>query len=249
MADDMVPAAARSGKSLRLSKDEVNALPLRQYEGPVHFVTREDQVGRVVAALRGERILGFDTETQPTFRSGEYHPPALLQLAASDEVFVFRLSTLPFGDGLTGLLASPDIIKVGVAPQRDINELKEIAAFEGAGIVDVAELARNAGIEAGGLRSLAAAVLGPEGLGLAFLGQEDRRLVGHPITLEIVLLSIKRERRGRGLHGILFHPAARRADRGRGRPGRHPGEESSSPTVVSHEERYSRFIRLKDWMG
>lgn len=160
MADDMAPAAARSGKSLRLSKDEVNALPLRQYEGPVHFVTREDQVGRVVAALRGERILGFDTETQPTFRSGEYHPPALLQLAASDEVFVFRLSTLPFGDGLTGLLASPDIIKVGVAPQRDINELKEIAAFEGAGIVDVAELARNAGIEAGGLRSLAAAVLG-----------------------------------------------------------------------------------------
>ncbi|HPA20116.1 MAG TPA: 3'-5' exonuclease [Verrucomicrobiae bacterium] len=148
------------GRGVRLTKDEINRLPLVQYEGPVHLVTREDQFRRAVERLGRETILGFDTETQPTFRSGDHHPPALLQLAAPDAVFVFRLSTLSFGDGLLSLLSSPDIEKVGVAPQRDINELKDLKPFQEAGVIDVAELARSAGIEAGGLRSLAAAVLG-----------------------------------------------------------------------------------------
>ncbi|MCC6353486.1 MAG: 3'-5' exonuclease domain-containing protein 2 [Verrucomicrobiae bacterium] len=162
MADARAPRAAGGDGSprQRLSKEAINALPLRQYEGPVHFVTREDQVHRAVEVLRRETILGFDTETKPTFRSGEHHPPALLQLAGGEQVFVFRLSTLRFEDGLRALLSSPDIIKAGVAPQRDISELQAVTRFDGAGVVDVAEIARKAGIEAGGLRSLAAAVLG-----------------------------------------------------------------------------------------
>lgn len=147
-------------KANRLSKDEINELPLVHFEGPVHFITRESQLSHAIERLGRETVLGFDTETQPSFRPGEYHLPALLQLAASDEVFVFRISKRIFSSGLIGLLGSEAIIKVGVAPQRDINELKAITPFQEAGIVDVAQLARSSGIEAGGLRSLAAAVLG-----------------------------------------------------------------------------------------
>lgn len=162
MAEEIAPAASEEGETqrIRLSKDQINALPLVQYDGPVHFVTRPEQADRAIEVLSGETILGFDTETRPTFRSGEYHPPAVLQLAARDNVFVFRLSTLRLSDGLAGLLSRADILKVGVAPQRDINELKTLSPFEEAGVVDVAKLARANGIDAGGLRSLAGAVLG-----------------------------------------------------------------------------------------
>lgn len=162
MADERASAASGSGEErrIRLTKDQINALPLIQYEGPVHFVTRPEEVRRALETLGSQPVLGFDTETRPTFRSGQYHPPALLQLASPDCAYVFRLSTLPLGDGIIRLLASPDILKVGVAPQRDIRELKEVVPFEEAGVVDVATLARGCGIDAGGLRSLAAAVLG-----------------------------------------------------------------------------------------
>lgn len=144
----------------RLSKDEINALPLVQFEGPVHFVTRENQLRHAIERLGRETVLGFDTETQPTFRSGEYHLPSLLQLAASAEVFVFRLSKRIFSGGVIDILCSSAIVKVGVAPTRDINELKAITPFEQAGIIDLAQIARSAGIEAGGLRSLAGTILG-----------------------------------------------------------------------------------------
>lgn len=144
----------------RLTKDEINALPLIQYEGPVYFVTRDSELGPALAVLRKQRILGFDIETPPVFRKGVSHLPALLQLAADKEVYVFRLGSIPLDMGLADILASPDILKVGVATQRDISDLKKLGHFREAGVVDVADLAKQMGAEAGGLRSLAALVLG-----------------------------------------------------------------------------------------
>lgn len=145
---------------VRLTKEEINELPLIQYEGPVHFVTRESELEPALGTLRKQRVLGFDIETPPVFRKGVSHLPALLQLAAENEVYVFRLASVPLEMGLADILASPDILKVGVATQRDISDLKKLGRFREAGVVDVADMAKKVGAEAGGLRSLAALVLG-----------------------------------------------------------------------------------------
>ena len=67
----------------RLSSEEVNALPLCHFEGHVHVVRSEEDWQCALPHLREESVLGFDTETRPSFRKGRRNAPALIQLATA----------------------------------------------------------------------------------------------------------------------------------------------------------------------
>ncbi|MGA2053436.1 MAG: 3'-5' exonuclease domain-containing protein 2, partial [Opitutales bacterium] len=64
-----------------IAKEQINALPLARYEGPVSVVAKQSELAGAVDYLRDETLLGFDTESRPSFRRGDNHPVALLQLA------------------------------------------------------------------------------------------------------------------------------------------------------------------------
>jgi ribonuclease D len=145
---------------LHISKDEINRLPMKQYEGPVHLIRTLEEAEQAVAKLKKETLLGFDTETRPTFRVGEYYQPSLLQLATGNEVFLFQIKLTGLTKGLREILASPDIIKTGVSIRDDLSELRKLAGFEPAGFVELATCARQAHIKNLGLRGLAALLLG-----------------------------------------------------------------------------------------
>ena len=144
----------------RLTKEQINSYPIMKYEGPIHVVKHAEQAEYAAAELAKETLLGFDTEAKPTFRSGQSHLPALLQLAGEEAVYVFQLRQCGLTAPLRQLLADPQITKAGVALDRDVQELNELAPFEPAGFVDVAELAKRAGCSNYGLRGLASALLG-----------------------------------------------------------------------------------------
>lgn len=143
-----------------ISRDRVNTLPLLRYEGPVTVVSRVGEVAAVCEYLRGETLLGFDTETRPAFRVGERHPVALLQLAAAEHVFVFQLQAIGGLDPLLEILADPEVRKVGVEVQHDVAELVRLRAFTPRGFTDIGELARARDVRTTGLRSLCAMFLG-----------------------------------------------------------------------------------------
>jgi len=149
-----------SSAHLHISKDEINRLPMKQYEGPVHLVRTLEEAEQAVAKLKKESLLGFDTETRPTFRVGEYYQPSLLQLATGNEVFLFQIKLTGLTPGLREILSSPDIIKTGVSIRDDLGELRKLAAFEPAGFVELATHAKQAHIKNLGLRGLAALLLG-----------------------------------------------------------------------------------------
>ncbi|MBN1476469.1 3'-5' exonuclease domain-containing protein 2 [Candidatus Sumerlaeota bacterium] len=143
-----------------LSNEEINRLPLRRYEGEVHLIRTNRQVTSALRALRAEEVLGFDTETKPSFRKGEWNPPALVQLAGGRGVHIFQISMLGFPEGLIEILANPEISKVGVAPTDDFRALKRLRPFEESGVIDLGPFATEHGHESNGLRGLAASVLG-----------------------------------------------------------------------------------------
>ena len=118
------------------------------------------QVEDAVRELEKETLLGFDTETRPTFRANQSYPPAVLQLAGKRAVYVFQLQYCRLPKSVRRLLANPRIIKAGVALDRDVKELKKLASFRAAGFVDLGELARQAGCQNHGLRGLATLLLG-----------------------------------------------------------------------------------------
>lgn len=144
----------------RLSKDEINELPLIRFQGAIRVAEDTKSVARLAKHLNKQRILGFDVESRPSFSRGPNNPAALLQLATADQAFLFRLRPLKKLGPLAGILSNPQIIKVGVAIRDDVKKLRDIEDFEPAGFEDLANLAGNLKIEQTGLRNLAAIFFG-----------------------------------------------------------------------------------------
>ena len=146
--------------AFHISREEINLLPIGRWDGPSRLVRTVEEVSGAVQSLSRASLLGFDTETRPAFRKGQKFSPSLLQLATSDEVFLFQLQHTGLPEVLLTLLGNPAIIKAGVALDFDLLSLQALQPFQPGGFVDLARMARCRGIKNQGLRGLAAAVCG-----------------------------------------------------------------------------------------
>jgi len=142
-----------------ITREAINELPIRRYEGEVRLVATPAEAERAVAELAAERVVGFDTETRPAFRAGVSYPPALAQVATARAVYLFQLQRADFSRILGGLLGSPTV-KAGVGLRDDVRQLQTLFAFSSRALVDLGEVARRHKLEKSGVRTLAALFLG-----------------------------------------------------------------------------------------
>lgn len=143
-----------------LTKDEINDLPLYAYEGPTTLVTTPGEQEEALHRLQDSTVIGFDTETKPSFRKGTSYKPSLIQIATHHEVFLFHLKSLPLSEDLTKIFESVHITKTGVAISDDMRTLASLNAFTPKKLVDLGKAAKHHNIAHQGLRSLAALLLG-----------------------------------------------------------------------------------------
>ncbi len=155
----MPPEQRKPSYPERISKEEINSLPIRSFPGTIRLIQTPEALNRALGPLRRETILGFDTETRPTFQKGVSYPPALLQLATGKTVYLIRLAHVKDLGELTQILANPSCFKVGVAVGDDVAGLQKFGPFEAQGFIDIGQLARKLGIQTIGLRSLTAIFL------------------------------------------------------------------------------------------
>jgi ribonuclease D len=158
--DGVVDPEGRPGFDRRMTREEINALPIRRYEKTVRVVRSREEMNNALHKLKRDKVLGFDTESRPAFKKGESFPPALIQLAGKKGVFLFQLKHLRFPRALREVLSSAHVVKAGVALDDDIRKLKELGSFKDAGFVDLGSTARKLGIKNHGLRGLSAVLLG-----------------------------------------------------------------------------------------
>ena len=145
---------------IRLNKEFINQLPLRSYEGSIVIVDSDEKVPGAIETLEQERVLGFDTESRPTFKKGQSFPPSLLQLGSSEAVYLFQLNKLNNCQPIQRLLGRSDTSKVGIAVHDDIRKLQELMEFEALSFIDLSKFTRQRGIVNTGLRNLVALFLG-----------------------------------------------------------------------------------------
>jgi ribonuclease D len=150
----------KPGFDRRMTREEINKFPIKSYEGPVSLIKTRDELIPAIESLKSETVLGFDTETKPSFTKGKVYLPAIIQIAGKDAVYIFKLNNLNFPGLLNEILSNKNIIKTGVGIDNDIAKLKEIGSFNQSGFIDLGEIAKKAGIKNHGLRGLAAVFLG-----------------------------------------------------------------------------------------
>ena len=143
-----------------ISRDDLANLPIRRYEGRVCAVATPAELEEARADLASEPIVGLDTETRPSFRKGESHPPALVQVATGKAVYLFRLRRTEFFPVLAALLSDPRCVKAGVSLKDDLRALKALFPFEERNMLDLGHAARRAGLHQTGVRNLAGIFLG-----------------------------------------------------------------------------------------
>jgi ribonuclease D len=143
-----------------ISNDEMSLLPLSAFEGTIHLIERIEQVNPALDYLKNQSILGFDTETKPSFSKGQNNPVSLLQLSTSDTAFLFRINQIGLPPGLVKILASPKILKIGAAIRDDIKILQKICHFKPDGFIELQTMVEDYGIENFSLKKLSSIILG-----------------------------------------------------------------------------------------
>jgi ribonuclease D len=143
-----------------ISAEELAERELSWYKGEIALIEDMSTFREVFPRLLGEKLLGFDTETRPTFHKGRKNKVSLIQLSTGSLACLFRINKFGIPDELMALLSDNNVIKAGVAVHDDIRFLKGIKKFEPSGFIDLQGFVKDYGIQSSGLKKLAAIVLG-----------------------------------------------------------------------------------------
>ncbi len=120
-----------------ISKLQLAALPAAQFQGKITVVDDQEAVDIAVSRLRESDLIGFDTETRPSFKKGQTYNVALLQLASDSECFLFRLNKIGMPEPLRHLLEDKNITKVGLSIHDDFRNLRKKYELEPDGFIEL----------------------------------------------------------------------------------------------------------------
>lgn len=143
-----------------ISKEEIAQLPKVVFSGKILVISDEEMLNQSIDLFKNEKILGFDTETKPSFKRGESNRIGLLQLSTADTAFLIRIKSVGLPSELIKILEDPTILKVGAAIRDDIKSLQKIKRFTPSGFIDLQSVVSEYGIESLSVRKMAAIVLG-----------------------------------------------------------------------------------------
>lgn len=144
----------------RISTEELNDYNIFSFNGEIVLLDNLSTFKLHFPRLYREKVLGFDTETRPSFRKGKRNRVSLIQLATDNLALLIRINRIGIPHELLAILSDPDIAKIGVAVHDDLRFFRGTAGFSPAGFVDLQSFVRDFGIESSGLKKLAAIVLG-----------------------------------------------------------------------------------------
>ena len=131
----------------KFDKAKIAALPRVLFKGRIVVVLTERDADKAVRYLLSQPILGVDTETRPSFKKGETHQVALLQVSSYDVCFLFRLNQLGMSPSVKRLLEDTRVPKIGLSLRDDFLSLHKLADFNAGYFIDLQDHMREIGVE------------------------------------------------------------------------------------------------------
>lgn len=144
----------------KFDKKLISGLPVAQFEGRIIVILTAGEAERAVNFLLSKPLLGLDTETRPSFQRGRQHQVALLQVAAEDICFLFRLNHIGMSPAIIRLLEDTTVTKVGLSWHDDLNSLHRLGKFNNGEFIEIQTYIHNLGIEDTSLQKIFANLFG-----------------------------------------------------------------------------------------
>ena len=144
----------------KVDKKTIATFPTVSFPGRIVVVLSATEAERAVDYLLSQPVLGFDTETRPSFKKGVHHKCSLLQVATGNCCFLFRLNYIGMCPAVKRLLEDNTVTKVGLAWKNDALGLQRLGEFKMGEFVDLQDMAHQLGIEDQSLMKLYANVFG-----------------------------------------------------------------------------------------
>ena len=145
---------------ITITAEEINSLPLRTFDGKIHVISDPDHLVKVTKEIESHEVVGFDTETRPSFKKGQVFQVSLLQLAIPKKVFLIRLNHTGVTKELVSLFSNPRVVKAGVGIRDDLKALQKLRNFEPNAFKELSTLAKDAGLQVESVKKLTALLLG-----------------------------------------------------------------------------------------
>jgi ribonuclease D len=115
---------------------------LEPFEGlglkDIRVVASAEDAADAAAALRASRVVGFDTESKPTFAKNEVSGgPHVIQFATRDQAWLFQLHRSEFHPTLATLLGDAALTKAGFGLSSDLSLIRQRFGVEPQGVLDL----------------------------------------------------------------------------------------------------------------
>ncbi len=144
----------------KIDKEIVKDLPIAQTDCQIELIDSPDEVDKAVKYLLRSKVVGFDTESKPSFTKGKSNKIALMQISTQKRCFLFRLQMIGKNQRLKEFLENENIKKIGVAIHGDLRNLRVWSKFEPKNFVDLQNIVGDYGIEELGLQKIYAIIFG-----------------------------------------------------------------------------------------
>ena len=142
----------------KIEKSTISTLPPCDITGEIIVIDRPEDVATAVDDLKQCTLIGFDTETRPSFRRGESNTISLLQLATDKRAYLFRLKKIGPNQLLKDLLESEEHMKVGLSVHDDFHSLNRWMPCRPKNFIELQKYVKAFGIEEMSLQKIYAIV-------------------------------------------------------------------------------------------
>ena len=150
LPDPSYPAHSLPMHTTHATPSKVEIAMLEPFErlglNRIVLVSTAEQASQACAELEHAKVLGFDTESKPTFVKDQVSEgPHIVQLATADKAWVFQLHDLQCSILVAELLASHRITKAGFGLGDDRKRIVAKLGLEPGGVLELNTIFRERG--------------------------------------------------------------------------------------------------------
>lgn len=142
-----------------ITKEEIAELPIEEFNGQIEVVQTIEEAKKALGILKKQKLLGFDSETKPSFVKGKINNVCLIQLSTLSTCYLFRINMAEMlSDIISEIMENENIMKIGLSLKDDFSGINKLQNFSSNNFIDLQKYVKQFGIADNSLSKIYAIV-------------------------------------------------------------------------------------------